>query len=104
MDTKAPLFIHRVFLPGLNDLIDQLGDAQYVLVGLRWQAQHEIELDVVPAAGEGLTAGVEDFLLRQILIDHVPQALGTRLGSKGQTAFSHRLQLFHQLPGEIVGA
>ena len=102
MNPKTPLFVHRVFLPCLNDLINKLRNTQHILVCLRGQAQHEIELYIVPSAGEGLGAGVENFFLRQILVDDIPQALGARFRGEGQAAFAHRLQLLHQLPGEIV--
>ena len=102
MDPQAPLFIDGVFLPGKNHLIDQVRNAQYVLVGLRGKAQHKIELDAIPAPGESLGAGGEDFLLRQILVNHIPQPLGARLRGKGQSGFADGLELFHQLPREVV--
>ena len=102
MDPKAPLFVDAIFLPGLNDFIYQLRNAQHIFVGLRGKSQHEIKLDVAPAARKGPGAGGEDFLLLQILVDHIPKALGACLRCKGQTAFADGLKLFHQLPGEII--
>ena len=95
MNPQTPLFVHGVFLPGLDDLVHQLGDAQHILVGFRGQTQHKVELYVVPASGKGLGAGIQNFVFGQILVDHVPKPLGARLRSKGQTAFPDGLQLFH---------
>ena len=37
MDTETTLFIGGIFLPGLDDLIDQLSNPQHILVCLRGQ-------------------------------------------------------------------
>ena len=102
MDPQAPLFVDGVGFPSLNDLIDQFRNAQHILVRLRRQAQHEIELHAVPAPGKGLGAGGENLFLCQILIDNIPQPLGSRLRGEGQAGFADGLELFHQLPGEVV--
>ena len=78
-------------------------DAQHVLVRLCRQAEHKVELDVVPAAGKGRGAGGENLLFGDVFIDDVPQPLGTGLRCKGQAAFADLLQLLHQLIGEVVG-
>ena len=102
MHTQPSLLVHRIGLPGLDDLINQLRNAQNILVSFRGQTQHKVELHIVPAAGKGIGAGAQDLILCQILVDHIPQALSTGFRRKGQTAFAHGLQLFHQLPGEII--
>ena len=102
MDPEAPLLIGGVLPPGQDDLVYQLGNAQHVLIGLRRQTQHKIELHAAPPPGEGLGAGGEDLFFCQVLVDHVPQPLGPRFRGKGQAALSDGLELFHQLPGEVV--
>ena len=102
VDGEAPLLVAGVLLPGLDDLPDQLRDAQHVLVGLRGQAQHEIELHIVPAAGEGRGAGGQNLFLGDVFIDGVPEPLGSGLRREGQAAFPHPLDLQHQVPGEVI--
>ena len=103
VNAKAPFLVHGVFLPRQDHLVHQLRDAEHVLVRFCGQTQHEIELDIVPAAGKGVGAGRQNFVLGQILVDDVPQALGSRLRGEGQAAFpAARLKPFHQVTGEIV--
>ena len=97
MNTHAALFVGGVFPPRFEDLVDQFGNAQNVLVGLCGQAQHKVELDVVPAAFKRGGTGLQDLRLRHILVDSVAQALGTGLRRKGQTALAHLLQPQHQV-------
>ena len=87
VNAKAPFLVHGVFLPRQDHLVHQLRDAEHVLVRFCGQTQHEIELDIVPAAGEGIGAGRQNFILGQILVDDVTQALGSRLRGEGQAAF-----------------
>ena len=103
IDGKSPLFAGGVVPPGVDDLSHQVGNGQHVLVGLGGQAQHKVELDVVPPAGEGRGAGGENLLLGDVFIDGVPQALAAGLGGEGQAALADPLDLEHQLPGEIIG-
>ena len=95
-DPQAPLFVGRVGLPGLDDLVDQLRDAQHIRIRLRREAQHEVELDIVPAAGKGGGAGREDLLFGDVFIDDVPQALRPGFRGEGQAALADLLQLLHQ--------
>lgn len=85
------------------NLVGQVCNAQNIFVGLRGQTQHKIELDAAPASGKRSPAGVEQVLLRHILIDGIPQALGTGLRRKSQAALpSAALQLFHKIHGKII--
>ena len=97
IDGQAALFPVPVFSPDLQDLVDQLGDADDVLVRLGRQAQHEIELHAVPAAGECRGAGFQNLMLGDIFVDRVTQALRASLGRKGQSALAHLLHAQHQL-------
>ena len=87
-----------------GDFFRQVGDSLLVLFRLRGQAQHEIQLDLAPAALEGLSGPLQDHLLRQALVDHVPQTLGTGLRREGQAAFAHVLHLSHDIQGKRVDA
>ena len=104
MDAHAALFVAGVLAPRLQDLIDELCDAEHILVRLRGQAEHEVELHIVPAALKGNGAGIEDLLLRDILIDGVAQALRTGLRRERQAALAHLLQPQHEIAGKIVRA
>ena len=102
VDGKPPLFVGSVLLPDLKDLPHQIRNSDDVLVGLRGKPQHEVELHVVPAAGESRGAGGEHLLLGDILVDGVPEALAARLRSKGEAALAYPLHLGHELSGEII--
>ena len=102
MDTKTTLAIGGILIPQIHDLTHQLGNAQNILVRFRRQTQHKVKLHIVPAAGESVGAGAKDLLFRQVLVDHIPQPLGTCLRCEGQAAFADGLELLHQFPGEIV--
>ena len=86
----------------MEHLIGHLRNADDVLVRLRGQAQHVIELHAVPAAGKGDLTGVEQILLGDVFVDRVPETLAAALHSEGQAALAHLLQLLHQLHGEVV--
>ena len=83
-DPNPPVLIAGGLPPSVEDVIGHLRDAQHILVGFRRQAQHEVELYRIPAAGEGGAETLVQVLLRHILIDGIPQALRTRLRSKGE--------------------
>lgn len=87
MDAHAALFVAGVLAPRLQDLIDELCDAS-TSSSVSWQAEHEVELHIVPAALKGDGAGIEDLLLRDILIDGVAQALRTGLRAANVRAAS----------------
>ena len=99
---QAPVFVGGVLPPGVDGVAGDLGDAQHVLVGLRGQAQHEVELHGVPAAGEGGPQALGERLLGDIFVDGVPQPLGAGLGGEGEPRLPALLQPLHQLHGEVV--
>ena len=101
-DLHAPVLVLRILPPAVEHLIGHLRDAHDVLVCLRGQAQHVIELHAVPAALKGDAAGVQQILLGDVLVDGVSQPLASALHGKGQAAFSHLLQPLHDLHGEVV--
>ena len=103
VNAKAPFLVHGVFFPRQDHLVHQLRDAENILVRFRGQTQHKIELDIVPAAGKGVGTGRQNFVLGQIFVDDVPQALGSGLRCEGQAAFpTARLKPLHQVAGKIV--
>ena len=97
----AALFVAGVLAPRLQDLIDELCDAEHILVRFRGQAEHEVELHIVPAALKGDGAGIEDLLLRDILVDGVAQTLRPGLRREGQAALAHLLQPQHEIAGKL---
>ena len=86
----------------MQHLVCHLRDAEDVLVRLGGQTQHIIELDRVPAAGEGDLAGVEQILLGDVFVDRVAQALAAALDGEGQAALAHLLQPLHDVHREVV--
>ncbi len=65
---------------GLDHLRRELGDLQHVLIGLRRQPAHEVELDLAPAGAVRGRDGPDQVLFADHLVDHAPQALGATLG------------------------
>ena len=100
----AALLIGRILPPDVQHLRGKVGDAAHVLIRLRGQAEHEIELDSVPAALEGYAAGVQQVVFRYVLVYDVAQALRPGLGREGQAAAPYLLQAAHELHGEVVRA
>ena len=76
---------------GLQDLPGQRRDGLPVRRGLGGQAQHEIELEQVPARREGLAGRGQDDLFRQVLVDHPAQAVGAGLRGQGHAGAPHPL-------------
>ena len=71
----VPLLLGNLFIIGGGDFICQIRNRDAVLFCLRGKTQHEIELDLVPAATEGLPCAVQDLLLRDSLVDDIPETL-----------------------------
>ena len=61
-------------------------DALDVVVGLGGQADHEVKLAAAPPRLKRGVDGSEQVVFRHVLVDHVPQALRTRLGREGKAA------------------
>ncbi len=99
---QAPALAAGVFPPGVDGVLGHFRDAQHVLVRLRGQAQHEIQLYRVPAAGEGGLQALGQLLLGDVLVDGVPEALGAGFGGEGQPRLPPPLEPLHQLHGEVV--
>ena len=59
-------------------------DALDVVVGLGGQTDHEVELAAAPSRLKRSVDGPEQVVLRHVLVDHVAQALRTRLGREGE--------------------
>ena len=83
---------HRLHLPG------QVHHGRHVLQRLRRMADHEIELDGLPAPPIHLLGHRQQVPVGDRLVDHPPQPLGGGLGGKGKAgAAPGGLQLFHQV-------
>ena len=65
-------------------LFRQVENAFHVLVGFRGQADHEIELHLLPAVGEQPCRVFEDVLFADALVDDVAQTLGRGFRSHGR--------------------
>ena len=52
------------------------------------QADHEVELDQLPAALEGEGQGVADLAVVELLVDHGPEPLGAGLGDEGEAGLA----------------
>ena len=104
MNTKASFFVRSMFFPSLDNLIDQLSNAQYIFISLRRQAEHKIKLYIIPSTVKGIRACCQNFLFSKVFVDYIPQPLSSRFGSKRQTALTHCLEFSHQFLREIIRA
>ena len=57
IDGQATLFPAAILSPDLKNFVDQLCNADHIFIRLSRQAQHEIQLHAVPAAGKGRGTG-----------------------------------------------
>ena len=89
---------------GGQNLPGQGRDGLPVGQGLPGQADHEVELEELPAGGEGPMGRIHDGRLGEVLVDDLAQALAARLRSQGQPGAPHPLNLRHHVRGEGVGA
>ena len=104
LDLSGSLLLGHGFKEGGRDFVAQLGDAPDILLGFRGKAQHEIQLHPAPAALKGHGGSLQDDLLGQSLVDHVPQPLASGLRREGQAAFFHILHLSHDVQRKGVDA
>ena len=63
-------------------LLNEAGDALDVVIGLGWQADHEIELATTPTSGERRIDGTEQVIFRHVLVDDIAQPLSASFGSE----------------------
>ena len=82
-DLDAAVLVLCVLPPAVQDAPRHVRDADDVFIRLGGKAQHVVELDRVPAAGKGDGAGVEEIVLRDVLVDRVAQALAPALDGEG---------------------
>src|SRR5262249_46961125 len=82
-------------LADVERLAGRLDDAADVFVFLRRKADHEVELHVVPAAGEDALGRVEQVLLGHVLVHDVAHALRAGLRREREPGRAH---LAHAAP------
>ena len=82
----------------------QGGDPGHVLRRLGGQADHEVQLDRLPALGVGQLGGAQGVRLRDPLVDHLAQALRPGLGGEGQPRAPAPLHQLRQVHVEGVHA
>ncbi len=71
----------------VKDALAQGRDTLDIFVGLRGQANHEIQLATAPTRFDSCVKRPEQVLLGHILVDHVAQTLRAGLRGKGKAAF-----------------
>mmetsp|Transcript_7023 Transcript_7023/g.19820 ORF Transcript_7023/g.19820 Transcript_7023/m.19820 type:complete len:283 (+) Transcript_7023:1175-2023(+) len=77
-------------LPALHlQTPDCIHNAKNVFVAFPWEANHEVQLDLVPAPLPGGLHAPEQLLISEALVDDVPQPLCACLGGKGKPAATH---------------
>ena len=79
------------------DLVRKLRDGPHILLSLRGKPQHKIQFYLIPSAFKSLSCSVQDHLLCQTFIDHVPHPLGSGLRSKSKAALPDILYLSHHV-------
>src|SRR5207248_677935 len=69
---SAGMFQHAV-----ADLKGQVAHRHEVVIGLRWEADHVVELQVFDSAGEDQLRSIEDLVVGHRLVDHAAQTIGS---------------------------
>ena len=88
-----------------DDGVGELGDLEDVLVGLRREAAHEVELHLAPAGGVRGRRRADEVVLADRLVDDPAQPLAAALGREGQAgAASAAGQLLRERDVEGVDA
>jgi hypothetical protein len=82
--------------------VGQIGDTIQIFLRFRGQADHEVQLDAVPASLESCLHHLFEILIRHVLVNHVAQTLGSRFWSKGEPSLACLLNVLGQLHGEGV--
>ncbi len=80
----------------LDHVRRHVGDLEDVVVGLRGQAAHEVQLHLTPAVAVGRGDRTDQVLLRDHLVDDLAHALRAALGGEGQAGAA-------AVAGQLVG-
>ena len=81
----------------INDLLRKLRDSDNVLIRLRRQAHHKVELDLLPSMTKRCAARFQQIFLRHSLVDDIAHALRASLRRKGEPGLTHRLHLVRKI-------
>ena len=93
-----PLGLVRVAVIAVDDLLPEPRDAHDILIRLGGRRVIKKQLHRRPAGAESLLDRAEDFLLRQVFVDGIPQPLRPRLGREGQAAAPQHIQASGEIP------
>ena len=63
-DLHAPVLVLCVQTPAVQNLIRHLRDSENILIRLGREAKHVVQFHIIPAAGEGDAAGVQQRMQR----------------------------------------
>jgi hypothetical protein len=86
----------RVFPPDLQHPPAEIADTEQIVIGLRRQSDHEIELQNGPAVGESDPGRVENRLVGKVLSNHQPEPFGACFGGDSQTELAHGTGVLEQ--------
>ena len=81
-----------------------LDDAHHVLVGFAGQPDHEVQLHALMAAREHAMGGFQDVGFGHVLAHHIPHALGSGFGRKGQARHAQARHRTQEIVVEPIGA
>lgn len=84
-DRAANIFAPSSGSTSRNDVGRHVVNPQHVLVSLRGQTAHEIQLDLTPPVSEGRSNCTNEIFLGHLLIDNPTHSLGSAFRSEGQT-------------------
>ena len=88
----------------IDHLFRKACNADDVLIRLRRQPHHEVELHLLPPMTERCAARCQQILLRHALVDDIAHALRPRFGRKGQPRFPHLLHPMREVNRKAVDA
>ena len=88
----------------IDHLFRKACNADDVLICLRRQPHHEVELHLLPPMTERCAARSQQILLRHALVDDIAHTLRPRFGCKGQPRFTHLLHPMREVNRKAVDA
>ena len=104
MDSAHALALRNLIVEEIGDLFAEIRYTLSVLLGLRRESEHKVELHLGPAAVESGGNTPHDVLFRNALIDDIAKTLGPGFGRKGERTLFDILNALHDIERKSVDA
>ena len=93
----SPFFFWYCIIKGNRNLVGKLRNSANILLCLRWQPQHKIELNPIPSTLKCQSGTLYNIFFCQTFVNNISQTLASCLRRKCQATFSHILYLPHHI-------